>query len=256
MPTLTITPTTLNIGDTETDIAAKTSVDLAADGDCTSITATSTDSQLLLKVIDDGGSYASSKTFEVLDTKTKRLGIQLIPTTEGDDLSLTFTIVHAGSSTNQTITVNFSSYENLETFGVIRVNKIIARDGVFSSSTINFGGVKVGADETGEMTTTTSKTEVATKFAKNFQIDDGLSIPRNSVKVDKDTDEVIIKTKRNEVVKVDGNGVVLVEQGVVLCNNISAISNNDWKLDRNASDGSTSLSKRISGEWVTRVAFT
>ena len=256
MPTLTITPTTLNIGDTETAIAAKTSVDLAADEDCTSITATSTDSQLLLKVINDGGSYALSKTFEVLDTKTKTLGIQLIPTTEGDDLSLTFTIVHSASSTNQTITVNFSAYENLETFGVIRVNKIIARDGVFSSSTINFGGVRVGADETGEMTTTTSKTAVATKFAKNFQIDDGLAVPRNSVRVDKDTDEVIIKTKRNEVVKVDGNGVVLVEQGVVLCNNITTISDNDWKLDRNSSDGTTSLAKRISGEWVTRVAFT
>ncbi len=257
MTTLTITPTTLNLNDIENDTASTSSINLAADGgNVNNITATSSDSQLLLKVLTEDSSYSSSKTFSINDGQTKTLGFQLTPTTEGDNLSLTFTVVHAGTSTNQTITVNYSSYENLETFGVIRVNKIIARDGIFSGNTIDMGGVKIGASNEGKFSVQASQDTEASSFAKNFQIDDGFAIPRNYVKVNKNTDEVTIKTKNNEVVKVDSNGVVLVEKGVVLATNVDSVSDDDWKLDRDSGDNSTALYKRVSGAWVKRVAFT
>ena len=257
MTTLTFSSTTLNIGEIENQLANLSSFSIAADGgDANNITVSCSDSQILLRILEDGGSFTSSKTFNVLDTKTKTISVQLTPTVEGDDLTLNISVVHAASSTNQTVTVNYSSYENLETFGVIRVNKIIARDGIFSGNSVNIGSCKVETNESGNFTTKTAQDAEGFAFAKNFQIDDGFAIPRNFVKVNKDTDEVTIKTKNNEVVKVDSNGVVLVEKGVVLAANVDSITDDDWKLDRDSNDDSTSLYKRVSGAWVKRVAFT
>ena len=213
-----------------------------------------------------------SQNLEANDTMT--VSVSILPSSDGVNFTTQIRVEESTNNFNQLVSFNFDVYEDLTNYGVIKVHKIIAREGVFSGSTVKVGTGTIKTNSSGNIQTQSAAQINAIKelletgdtekinqanlasetSARADRIDDGLVNPITSIRIDKQSNSIIIKTNREESIKVDREGDVFVESSVVLCQDVNNLSENDWKLSR-SNDGMTSLLKRMSNEWVTRVSF-
>ena len=277
MAIIEVTPVTLDLEDIEINRSTTASFNIKNIDTqiITGIVVTSLESYITIKNgTNTDSTYNQSFTSDIDTNNTISVLVKITPTNEGVNFSPQVRVQHTASSYEQLVTLSFDVYEDLTNYGVIKVHKIIARDGVFSGSTVKVGTGTIKMSESGNIQSQSAAQVAAIKelldsgdpvkmveaaatsnsAARADKIDDGLVNPITSIAIDKTANAIIIKTNREESIKIDKEGDVFVENSVVLCQDVSNLSEDDWKLSK-TSDGMTSLLRRMSGEWVTRVSF-